>query len=141
MRIETRNRYRGFNLLETILASSLLAGVVMTIGSLSGRSISAIRLDQEVEKAWELADMQLKLIDAAGVAAFQELGQYAGDFEQAEGYSWEAEIRELEIEHLFSVQLTIQWTSDSKIRQIRCRTRFCDPPDAEEIETEEESGP
>ena len=122
----------GFNLLETLVASTLLAGAVMTIGALSARSVSTVRLDQEVEKAWELADMQLTLIDGVGVAAFQEMGQYSGVFDQAEEYSWEAEITELEIENLFSVELTVRWTSGSQARQIRCMTRFCDPPEEEE---------
>ena len=122
-------------MLETLLASSMLAGVVMTIGTLSARSMSAVRLDQEVEKAWELADMQLKLIDAAGVTAFQELGQYSGQFEQAEGYSWEVDIEKLDIDNLFSVTITIHWISGIP-RQIVCQTRFCDPPDEEETETQ-----
>lgn len=132
-----RNKSRyGFNLLETLLASSLLAGAVMTIGALSARSVSTLRVDQETEKAWELADMQLKLIDASGVSTFQKLGQYSGRFEQAEGYSWEADIEELEIQTLFFIDLTVRWQSGSKIRQIRCQTRLCDPPEEEQTETQ-----
>lgn len=124
----------GFNLLETLLASSMLAGAVMTIGALSARSVSTLRIDQETEKAWELADMQLKLIDASGVSAFQKLGQYSGRFEGAEEYTWEAEIEELEIQNLFSIDLTVRWQSGSRNRQIRCQTRLCDPPEEEQTE-------
>lgn len=138
--LKRQNNRLGFNLLETLLASSLLAGAVMTIGALSARSVSTVRVDQEVETAWQLADMQLTLIDAAGVAAFQKLGRYSGAFEQAEEYSWEADVEELEIENLFSVEITVRWTSGSQVRQIRCLTRLCDPPEEETTETETETG-
>lgn len=130
-----RNQSRyGFNLLETLLASSLLAGAVMTIGALSARSVSTLRIDQETEKAWELADMQLKLIDASGVSAFQKLGRYSGRFERVEEYAWEADIEELEIPNLFSIELIVRWQSGSTSRQIRCQTRLCDPPEEEQTE-------
>lgn len=129
----------GFNLLETLLASSLLAGAVMTIGALSARSVSTVRVDQEVEKAWELADLQLTLIDAAGVAAFQEAGVHAGTFEQDERYSWEVKIEELQIDHLFSIEVIVRWSSGSGIRQVRCQTRLCDPPEEEQTEAETET--
>lgn len=133
----------GFNLLETILASSLLAGAAMTIGALSSRSIQAVRLDQQTERAWELADMQLKLIDAYGVSGFQKLGQYAGLFQQDNNYSWQLNIQELEVPYLFSVEITVSWQSGSKVHSIRCQTRFCEPPEPEESqiqETETSSG-
>jgi len=143
MTIRIKQNPSGFNLLETLLASSLLAGAVMTIAGLSARSVSTVRQDQEVEKAWELADMQLVLIDAAGVAAFQSLGKYSGVFAQAEEYAWEAVIQELEIENLFSVEITVRWASGPTIRRIRCQTRLCDPPEQESMQadTMEQSRP
>jgi hypothetical protein len=39
--------------------------------------------------------MQLKLIDAYGVSGFQKLGQYAGQFQQDDDYSWQMNIQEL----------------------------------------------
>ena len=129
-----RNRNRGFNLLETLLASALLAGAVVTIGTLSGRSLSSLRIDQETEKAWELADMQMKLIDASGVRNFQRMDRRSGTFEQDEKYTWEIEIEELDIQHLFSADLKVRWNSGPKVRQIRCQTRFYDPPDPSELE-------
>jgi len=136
MRGDNKKSRYGFNLLETLLASSLLAGTVMTIGALSARSVSTLRIDQETEKAWELADMQLKLIDASGVSAFQKLGQYSGRFAQADNFTWQADIQEMKIPYLFSIDLTVQWQSGSKMRQIRCQTRLCDPPVAEQTETQ-----
>lgn len=122
----------GFNLLETLLASAMLAGAVMTIGALSSRSVQAVRLDQETERAWELADMQLKLIDAYGISAFQKLGRLSGQFSQDSLYSWEAEIKELEIPYLYSVDLTVSWKSGSRIHSIHCQTRLCEPPEEEQ---------
>jgi hypothetical protein len=133
----------GFNLLETILASSLLAGAVMTLGALSSRSIQTVRLDQETEHAWELADMQLKLIDAYGVSAFQKLGRFSGQFTQDQSYSWQVEIQELDIPYLYSIEITVSWKSGSKVHSIRCQTRLCEPPEAEQTtstETAESAG-
>lgn len=125
----------GFNLLETVLASSLLAGAVMTLGALSSRSIQAVRLDQETERAWELADMQLKLIDAYGISAFQKLGQFSGQFTQDASYSWQVEIKELQIPSLYSVDITVSWKSGSKVHSIRCQTRLCEPPEEDQTQS------
>ncbi len=134
-RLTRTSRFRlGFNLLETILASTLLAGAVMTLGALSSRSIQAVRIDQETERAWELADMQLKLIDAYGISAFQKLGQYAGRFTQDNSYFWQVEVKELEVPYLYSVDITVSWQSGGP-RSIRCQTRFCEPPEVQSSDT------
>ena len=44
-------RHKGVSLLETVLAASLLGGVVMTICGLSAGSLRSIQLNQEYEKA------------------------------------------------------------------------------------------
>jgi len=122
------NRSRAaFSLLEALLAASLLAGAVMTIGALSGRSLSAVRIDQETERAWELADMQLKLIDAFGVSAFLKANVTGGSFEEAPGYSWSVEIAETEIDSLYDIRLEVRWPSGAggTLRRIVCQTRLC----------------
>lgn len=125
-----KKRPAGFSLLEAMLAASLLAGAVLTIGALSGKSLSTIRIDQKTEKAWQLADAQLKLIDAIGIAAFIDADVTGGTFDQAPEYSWRASVEELDtIQGLYDVRLEVFWNSDSgqKARSIICETRFYDP--------------
>lgn len=128
----------GFSLLEVMLAAGLLAGSVLTIGALSGRSLSAVRLDRETEKAWLLADAQLKLIDAIGIVAFMEAGVTSGTFEQAPEYSWRAAVTEVgTIESLYALRMEVWWASGGvgAVRRIACETRFCDPVTESETTT------
>ena len=128
MRMKRSKQCRAaFSLLETLLAASLLAGAVMTIGALSGRSLSAVRIDQETERAWELADMQLKLIDAFGISAFLDANITGGVFREAPNYSWSVEIDETDIDLLYDIRMEVRWPSGGSgaVRRIVCRTRLC----------------
>lgn len=129
--MNTKNRHTeaGFSLLEAMLAASLLAGAALTIGALSGRSLSAIRIDQQTEKAWQLADAQLKLIDAIGIYTFLQTGVTGGTFDQAPEYSWRVSTAAIaDIEGLYGLLMEVFWTSgNGSVRRIACETRLYDP--------------
>jgi hypothetical protein len=128
MNTSTHNlfRRRGVSLLETVLAASLLGGVVMTICGLSAGSLRSIRLNQEYEKAWDYIERQLTLVDMVGVQAMQQRGQSGGQFESLDGriWHWTVQINETGITALYDVVIQLQWEEDGRTRRLECRTRM-----------------
>ena len=117
---------RGVSLLETVLAASLLGGVIMTVCSLSAGSLRSIRLNQEYEKAWDYIERQLTLIDLVGVQAFQQSGQTGGRFESLDGriWHWNVEISQTGITSLYDVVIQLEWEESGRLRRLQCRTRM-----------------
>lgn len=129
MRIQQQSRglcRRGISLLETLLASALLGGVIMTACGLSAGSLRAVRLNQEYEKAWDYIERQLTLIELVGVQAIQQAGQTGGQFESLDGriWHWDVQIIETGITSLYEVVIRLQWDQGGRRRQVACRTRM-----------------
>lgn len=119
-------RRRGVSLLETVLAASLLGGVVMTICGLSAGSLRSVRLNQEYEKAWDYIERQLTLIDLVGVQAMQQRGQTGGQFESLDGriWHWNVQIAETGITSLYDVVMRLEWEESGRVRRLECQTRM-----------------
>lgn len=126
MMLRQRTIRRGISLLETVLAASLLGGVVMTVCGLSAGSLRSIRLNQEYEKAWDYIERQLTLIDLVGVQAFAQSGQRGGQFESLDGriWHWDVQINEVGITALYDVVIRLQWQENGQTRQLACQTRM-----------------
>ena len=60
MKLKQRNK--GFTLLETIVASTILCGSVLTITAVCSQAMANTRLNRQYETALLLADRQLSLI-------------------------------------------------------------------------------
>ncbi|NQT03238.1 MAG: prepilin-type N-terminal cleavage/methylation domain-containing protein, partial [Planctomycetes bacterium] len=71
---------KAFSLIETLVASAILSGAVLTLGAISTMSLSGTRLNRRYEVAASLLDKQLNLIDYVGIDEFIELGQMEGYF-------------------------------------------------------------
>jgi hypothetical protein len=101
----------GFTLVETIVASTILCGSVLTISAVCSKAIANTRLNRQYENAYSLADKQLGLIDYIGIDEFIELGTFDGQFEDfSPAYSWEASVVYENIDDLYHVTVTISWT-------------------------------
>ncbi|MHC4485650.1 MAG: type IV pilus modification PilV family protein [Planctomycetota bacterium] len=74
MMVWAKRNNRGFTLVETVAASAILCGAVLTVGAISTRSLSGTRLNRRYEMATALIDKQLSLIDYVGIDEFIELG-------------------------------------------------------------------
>ncbi len=108
MRKKIKNK--GFNLVETMVASMILSGAVLTIGAISTRSLSGTRLNRQYEAAASLIEKQLALIDFIGIDEFIEMGQMEGYFEEPEpGYYWEIVTEYQDIDSLYLVTMTASW--------------------------------
>lgn len=115
----------GFNLLETLVASMILSGTVVTVGALSTRALQGITRHQQYETAVQLADRQLRLVDYMGVDQFLEQGQTEGMMEEpAPGYHWSMDIESLDFGLLYSVTVTLTWADRGTPRQLSIGTRL-----------------
>jgi len=114
---------RGFTLVETITASAILCGAVLTVGAISTRSLSGTRLNRRYEMAASLIDKQLSLIDYVGIDEFIELGQMEGVFEGPEPeYRWEVVTEYMEIDSLYLVTITVSWVEHNRPYSISANT-------------------
>ena len=109
----TKNK-KGFSLIETLVASAILSGAVLTLGAISTMSVSGTRLNRRYELAASLIDKQLSLIDFIGIDEFIELGQMEGIFEGYEDYHWEVITEYQDIDSLYLVTITVSWVDGNR---------------------------
>lgn len=124
MMVSLRNKTRGFSLIETLVAAMLLSGGVVAICSLSGRSMTSVRVNREYETGWDVLDRQLTVIDYIGVEEFLQIGQMSGKFGSSEdgGYQWTVAIEEEQIQGLYRVDITVSWADGKKNREVSAST-------------------
>jgi len=106
----TKHNNKGFTLIETILACVILCASVMTLGAISTRSLSGIRLNRQYETATSLAEKQLVVIDYIGIEDFIRSGRLEGDVEHLEPvYHWLVSAKRVGIDNLYEVKVTVNW--------------------------------
>ncbi len=123
MMVWAKRNSRGFTLVETVAASAILCGAVLTVGAISTRSLSGTRLNRRYEMAASLIDKQLSLIDYVGIDEFIELGQMEGVFEESEPeYRWEVVTEYQDIDSLYLVNITVSWVEHNRPYSISANT-------------------
>ena len=108
---------KGFTLAETLVASTILCGSVLTITAICSKALTNTRLNRQYETAISLADRQLGLIDYVGIDEFIELGSFEGEFdEDIYGllYTWEATYQYENLDNLYYLTVTISWVDNSR---------------------------
>jgi prepilin-type N-terminal cleavage/methylation domain-containing protein len=105
---------KGFSLVETLVASAILSGVVLTLGAISTVSVSGTRLNRRYETAAALLDKQLNMIDFMGIDEFIDLGHMEGVFEGYEDYRWEVTTEYQDIDSLYLVTITVSWVDGNR---------------------------
>ena len=114
---------RGFTLVETIVASTILCGAVLTIGAICTKSLTGTRLNRRYETALTLIDRQLSLIDYLGIDEFIAIGQTEGSFEEfASGYTWRVVTQYEDIDSLYLVKITVSWPEHNRIHSVSVDT-------------------
>ena len=118
---------KGFSLVEVLAASVLLGGAVVVLCGLSARSLEAVRLNREYERAWDLLDRQLIMVDEVGLESFLEEGRNSGlikDAVSGRKWQWTAQVEEIDITGVYDVTLRIQWDSGGRCRSVSGQTRL-----------------
>ena len=118
----TKRKKKGFSLIETLVASAILSGAVLTLGAISTMSVSETRLNRRYEVASSLLDKQLNLIDYIGIDEFIDLGQMEGDFEGYPDYHWEVVTEYQDIDSLYLVTITVRWIDGNRPYSISADT-------------------
>jgi len=113
--VQTKINKKGFSLIETLVASAILSGAVLTVGAISTSSLSGTRLNRQYEVAASLIDKQLSLIDYVGIDEFIDIGQMEGVFEEIEPeYHWEVTTEYQDIDSLYLVTITVSWIDGNR---------------------------
>ena len=86
-------------------------------------------MNQQLDRAWQLMDRQLTLIDAMGIETFIEQRIDRGDMDDGNLiYTWEVVIDTHEIEGLYPVTMNVRWIIGNRQRVITASTCFYSPP-------------
>jgi hypothetical protein len=118
-----RTTRTGFNLVETLVASIILSGAVLTFGAISTNAMRDVSLNRHYEVAASVADKQLSLIDCGGIDEFLEMGQTQGMVDEIEpGYQWEVATDYREIDNLYIVTMTVSWMEGARLHKITVET-------------------
>ena len=115
--MKLRKANKGFTLIETIVASTILCGSVLTITAICSKSLSNTRLNRQYETALSLVDRQLSLIDYIGIDEFINLGRFDGEFEEDKYgllYTWNATVQYENLDDLYYVTVTVNWNDNNR---------------------------
>ncbi len=136
---------RAFSLVEMVAATMILSMGVMTICTLSTRSVTRIAENRRREMAWDVLDRQLSMIDYVGIDAFVKAGQTEGvlgsDDSPLGKYDWQGQVSEADIDGLYKVRMVIYWGPERDKHKIFATTIMTGTPtEYAEDETEASTG-
>lgn len=118
-----RTRQAGFNLIETLVASAILSGAVLTLGAISSNALRDVSLNRHVEVAASVIERQLSMIDYVGIDQFIDQGQAEGLYEDMEpGYHWQVKTEYQGTDGLYLVTITVTWDQGKRPRQLVAQT-------------------
>jgi hypothetical protein len=98
---------------------------------------------QQYEKAWDVLDRQMVLLEQVGVASLASRPNLSGVIDDPQSeiqWQWRMEIEPLEVEELYALTLTVQWVSEGRVRRIQCDTRMRAGQDVQAAATTTPSG-
>lgn len=116
---------KGFTLVETLVASTILCGSVLTITAICSKALSNTRLNRQYETALTLVDRQLSLIDYVGIDEFIELGSFEGEFDEDTyglPYTWEATYQYENLDNLYYITVTVRWVDNGRSYSVSADT-------------------
>ncbi|MEN6577383.1 MAG: hypothetical protein ABFD90_13655 [Phycisphaerales bacterium] len=122
-KLQTSNFKLGFSLVETLAASMILSGAVLTLGAISTNALTSTRLHRHYEQAAAVIDQQLNLIDFMGIDKFIEAGQLEGVSDQFKpGYQWAVTTEYTGTDNLYMVKITVTWLEGKRSHSITAQT-------------------
>ena len=117
------------------MATIILAGGITAITGLSSRSLVRTRLNQQYDRAWQLLDRQLTLIDAMGIDQFLEQRTSQGSIEDGDLiFQWEVDATLQEIDQLYLITIRVKWLRGQQLHTITASTCL-NGPDIESTQT------
>lgn len=128
----------GFSLVETLAASLILSGAVLTLGAISTNALTSTRLHRHYEMAASVIDMQLTLIDQVGIDQLIEAGQMEGVYDQFDpAFQWIVATEYAGTDNLYAVKITVTWLEGRRPYSVTAQTMLNGASLAGEGATEE----
>jgi Tfp pilus assembly protein PilV len=119
----TKAQSGGFNLVETLAASMILSGAVLTLSAISSNALTNTRLYRHYERAASVADIQLTLIDQVGIDRFIEAGQMEGVYDQFDpAYQWVVSTEYMGTDNLYRVTISVTWLEGRRPHHMTVQT-------------------
>ncbi len=113
----------GFNLVETLLATTILSGSVLALAAVSTNALTDTTLSRHYEAAASVIDEQLSMIDYIGIDQFIKLDQTEGIKEDAEPqYHWQVSTEYREVDNLYLVTVTVTWVERNQPHSLTAQT-------------------
>jgi hypothetical protein len=121
----SKTRRRAFSLIETVVATLILSGAVVTLGAISTNVLRQSLQNKHWKIAASVIERQFTTIDAIGIDAFIEAGQLEGVYDQEEpGYRWTVETEARDVDDLYFVSMSVQWMEGARPYRITAETMF-----------------
>ncbi len=109
--------------METVIASMILSGAVLALGSISSHALVSTRLNQHYKAAAAIAEKQLSLLDFMGIDEFVESGTAEGLVEEVEpGYRWEITTDYQGTDSVYLVSIKVSWLEGKRPYDITVQT-------------------
>jgi len=127
-------RWMGFNLVETLLATTILSGSVLALAAISTNALTDTTLSRHYEMAASVIDEQLSMIDFLGIDQFIKLDQTEGikvitldpteqDTEDSgPQYRWQVSTEYRNIDNLYLVTITVTWIERNRPYSVTAQT-------------------
>ncbi len=116
-------RWMGFNLVETLLATTILSGSVLALAAVSTNALTDTALSRHYEMAASVIDEQLSMIDYIGIDQFIKLDQTEGIKEDSDPqYHWQVSTEYQDIDNLYLVTVTVTWIERKRPYSLSAQT-------------------
>lgn len=123
LKLQTSDLKRGFNLVETLAATVILSGAVLTLSAISTNALTSTRLHRHYEQAAAVIDTQLTLIEQVGIDQFIEANQMEGVSDQSDPvYQWVATTEYMGTDDLYAVTITVTWLEGKRPYSVTAQT-------------------
>jgi type II secretion system protein I len=116
-----RRSHRGFTLVETIVATMLLAIGITACLSAVAVSTRVTGVGKEYSTAALLADRHFSELqsDPNMLTSGEQSGEFGAEYQ---GYSWNQQIEQTDFQGLLRVNLTIEWNTGSSVNSAQFTT-------------------
>jgi hypothetical protein len=111
--------------LEALVATMVLTASLVTLQGIVSRCLYRIRVNEEKERAWQILDRQMTLIDAMGIDNYMAAPLKEGEIEE-DGmvFNWKIDTSVENIDCMYEVTITIWWGPETKPHVISATTKL-----------------
>ena len=115
----------GFTLLEALVAMMVLTGALVALQGIVNRCMYRVRVNEEKERAWQVLDRQMTVIDAMGIDTYMLEPLQEGEIEEnGMLFNWRVDTSIESIDCMYEVRITIWWGPETNPHVISATTKL-----------------